>query len=494
MTVGSVSFEILMFVPEHAPPMQVPTATTHESLKQIWDSISAAIKPEVSPDTFQRWFTSVSLVLADEQQLTLRVPNNIYQLWIESNYMPFVQSAIMSVLGATRQVRFVFNEKTETDNCEASGPVAKNASSGSAAPSARAYAIDIANGASGASDIPIHGLNPRYTFESFVDGHNSQYARAACHAVSETPARTYNPLFLYGGVGLGKTHLMQAIGQATLIKKKNFKVLYISSERFTNEFIDAIQHSTLVRFRKRYRMADVLLIDDIQFFAGKERSQEEFFHTFNALFDGHKQIVLSSDRPPSEIANLEHRLVSRFEWGLTAELQPPDVETRTAILRKKAQTMQIKLQPEILDFLAKRIRTNVRRLEGALMRVAGFASLSGKALTQENVEHLLKDILQEEARRVITIDQIQRHVADHYDLRLADMTSKRRPANIAFPRQVAMYLARELTRSSLDTIGEAFGGRDHGTVLHAHRLVKKRMHGEDGIRQVVLLLESELQR
>ena len=251
---------------------------------------------------------------------------------------------------------------------------------------------------------------------------------------------------------------MQAIGQATLIKKKQFKVIYISSERFTNEFIDAIQHSTLVRFRKRYRLADVLLIDDIQFLAGKERSQEEFFHTFNALFDGHKQIVLSSDRPPSEIANLEHRLVSRFEWGLTAELQPPDIETRMAILRKKAESMQVRLAPEIFDFLASRIKTNVRRLEGALMRVASFASLSGRALTQDIVEHLLKDILQEEARRVVTVDQIQRRVAEHYDVRLADMTSKRRPANIAFPRQVAMYLARELTKNSLDAIGEAFGG------------------------------------
>ena len=312
-------------------------------------------------------------------------------------------------------------------------------------------------------------MNPRYTFESFVVGQNNQYAQAASKAVADAPAKTYNPLFLYGGVGLGKTHLMQSIGQAMLAKKKNQRVIYISSERFTNEFIDAIQNSSLVKFRKKYRLADVLLIDDIQFLAGKERSQEEFFHTFNALFDGHKQIVMSSDRPPSEIANLEHRLVSRFEWGLTAELQPPDIETRMAILHKKAEAMQIKLAPEIYEFLAKRIRTNVRRLEGALMRVASFASLSGKALTQDNVEHLLKDILQEEARRSVTVDQIQRRVAEHFDIRLADMTSKRRPANIAFPRQVAMYLARELTKSSLNEIGDAFGGRDHGTVLHAHR-------------------------
>jgi chromosomal replication initiator protein len=339
------------------------------------------------------------------------------------------------------------------------------------------------------------GLNPRNTFESFVVGPNNEIAHAASLAVAQSPARTYNPLFVYGGVGLGKTHLMQAIGQYVWAKKKNTKVMYLSSELFINEFIDAIQHSNLVKFRKRYRQADLLLIDDIQFLGGKERSQEEFFHTFNTLFDGHKQIVLSSDRPASEIANLEHRLVSRFEWGLTAELQPPDIETRLAILRKKARTMQIKLNDDIFQFLASRIRTNVRRLEGALMRVASFASLSsGKELTQEVVEHLLKDILQEEGRHSITIEQIQRRVAEHFDVRVADMTSKRRPASIAFPRQVAMYLARELTKASLNEIGDAFGGRDHGTVLHACKLVKKRMTEQDNLRQTISFIDSSLQR
>jgi chromosomal replication initiator protein len=340
----------------------------------------------------------------------------------------------------------------------------------------------------------VAGLNPRNTFESFVVGPNNEIAHAAALAVAQAPARTYNPLFIYGGVGLGKTHLMQAIGQYVWAKKKNVKVIYVSSELFINEFIDAIQHSNLVKFRKRYRQVDLLLIDDIQFLGGKERSQEEFFHTFNTLFDGHKQIVLSSDRPASEIANLEHRLVSRFEWGLTAELQPPDIETRMAILRKKARGMQIILRDEVFQFLATRIRTNVRRLEGALMRVASFASLSGKELTQEVVEHLLKDILQEEGRHSVTIEQIQRRVAEHFDVRLADMTSKRRPASIAFPRQVAMYLARELTKASLNEIGDAFGGRDHGTVLHACKLVKKRMAEQDNIRQTISFIDSSLQR
>src|SRR4030088_1110255 len=292
----------------------------------------------------------------------------------------------------------------------------------------------------------------------------------------------------------GKTHLMQAIGQQTIEQRKTHKVAYVTSEKFTNEFIDAIQNGSLVKFRKRYRQADLLLIDDIQFLAGKERSQEEFFHTFNTLFDGHKQIVLWSDRPASEIANLEHRLVSRFEWGLTAELQPPDIETRMAILRKKAQSLHVQLAPDVLEFLAQRVRTNVRRLEGALMRVASFASLSGREVSRDAVEHLLRDILQEEAKKTVTIDQIQRKVAEHFDVRLADMTSKRRPANIAFPRQVAMYLARRHTKASLHEIGETFGDRDHGTVLHACKTVSVRMKKEDQVRQAIVRLDTQLDR
>jgi chromosomal replication initiator protein len=395
--------------------------------------------------------------------------------------MAALQAAIVTAFGSPRDVKFA----TALDGA------GKNDEEELAEISSTEFARD--SGRDGKQSSSAPGLNPRNNFESFVVGPNNEIAHAASLAVAKTPARTYNPLFIYGGVGLGKTHLMQAIGQYVM-NKKGAKVMYLSSELFINEFIDAIQHNNLVKFRKRYRQADLLLIDDIQFLGGKERSQEEFFHTFNTLFDGHKQIVLSSDRPPSEIANLEHRLVSRFEWGLTAELQPPDVETRMAILRKKAHTLQIKLRDEIFDFLANRIRTNVRRLEGALMRVASFASLSGKELTNEVVEHLLKDILQEEARHSVTIEQIQRRVAEHFDVRLADMTSKRRPANIAFPRQIAMYLARELTKASLNEIGDAFGGRDHGTVLHACKLVKRRMQEQDNIRQTISFIDSALQR
>ena len=449
-----------------------------EKCAQLWTKISAALKPQVSADTFKRWFSATKLTGATAEEITLLVPNNIYQFWIESNHMPALQSAITSVLGAPRVVKFVCAVDSAAESDGAAGPAAAT--------------LKLAPGAERASSVA--GLNPRNTFESFVVGPNNQIAHAASLAVAQSPAKTYNPLFIYGGVGLGKTHLMQAIGQYIVSRSRTTRVMYLSSELFINEFIDAIQHNNLVKFRKRYRQADLLLIDDIHFLGGKERSQEEFFHTFNTLFDGHKQIVLSSDRPASEIANLEHRLVSRFEWGLTAELQPPDVETRLAILRKKARTLHIKLRDEIYEFLANRIKTNVRRLEGALMRVASFASLSGRELTHDVVEHLLKDILQEEARRAVTIDQIQRRVAEHFDVRLADMTSKRRPANIAFPRQVAMYLARELTKASLNEIGEAFGGRDHGTVLHACKLVKKRMKEQDKIRQTISFIDSALQR
>jgi chromosomal replication initiator protein len=337
-------------------------------------------------------------------------------------------------------------------------------------------------------------FNPKNTFEAFVVGSNNNFAHAAALAVAQAPGKSYNPLFLYGGVGLGKTHLLHAIGHYVVTHKKGAHVAYVSSEKFTNEYIDGIQNNQLVKFRKKYRQTDVLLIDDIQFLAGKERIQEEFFHTFNALHEAHRQIVLTCDRPASEIQNLEQRLVSRFEWGLVTDLQPPDVEMRLAILRKKAQLMGVELPEEIMSFLANRIRTNIRRLEGALIRVASYASLTGKKLSLEVVEGLLHEILHEEGRTSVSLEVIQKKVAEHFDIRLADMTSKRRPENIAFPRQVAMYLAREMTGSSLSVIGEAFGGRDHGTVMHACRLVKDRMEVDANVRQVVQYLEKQLSR
>src|ERR1700732_1138887 len=453
-----------------------------ETYNEMWREIASGIRLHLSADAFQRWFAALELVQADEIALTFQVPNTIYQFWIESNYLNVVQSAAMSVLGSPREIKF------RAADSGMSGPVVDAHADWVSEPLAPMSHDEDSEGAIN------HGMNPRNRFEAFVVGSNNQFAHAAALAVSQSPAKTYNPLFIYGGVGLGKTHLMQAIGQQTIDRKKTQKVMYLSSERFINEFIDAIQHNMLVRFRKRYRQTAVLLIDDIQFLAGKERSQEEFFHTLNTLFDGRKQIVLSSDRPASQIANLEQRLVSRFECGLTTEMQPPDIETRMAILRKKAEEFHIELGEDVLAFLARRVRTNVRRLEGALIRVASYLSLSGREISCETVEQLLRDILREEAKQRVTIDQIQKKVAEQFDVRLADMTSKRRTANIAFPRQVAMYLARRHTKASLQQIGETFGRRDHGTVLHACKTLSLRMKREDLVRQTIESLDTQLSR
>lgn len=422
------------------------------------------LQERVSADSYERWIAGLRWRGDDGKAWTLQVPNPIHQFFLESNYQATMEAAIAEVLPGGRALNFVPLEEEHAPRPQPPEAPKKSEKSEERRGSA---------------------LNPRNTFASFVVGTNNEFAYATALAVAQAPARTYNPLFIYGGSGLGKTHLLQAIGHSILEGKKNARVAYLTSEQFTNEFIDAIQHGTLIKFRKKYRHADVLMIDDIQFLAGKERSQEEFFHTFNALHDGHKQIVLSSDRPACEIEKLEQRLVSRFEWGMTAELQPPDMETRMAILRSKAGGLQVQLESWVFDFLADRIRTNVRRLEGALTRVATYQSLSGRIITPDMLENLLRDIFQEQARKVVTIEQIQRKVAEQYDVRLADMTSKRRPANVAFPRQVAMYLARELTNSSLSEIGDAFGGRDHGTVIHANKLIKKRISENDQIRHTV---------
>lgn len=467
--------------------MTVDKPLTIEELPFVWGKITERLREDVSEDSYSRWFKDIELVALSDKEMTLQAPSHIYQLWIESNYMGLLRSAVLIVLGRERVIHFSFEVPQGIAETPAGGPETKKSKAAAPPPPEEEEEEP-------APKPGTHGLNGRNTFDCFVVGATNQYAHAACLAVANQPGKTYNPLFVHGGVGLGKTHLMQAIGHHILGKKKGAKVSYVTSEHFTNDFIDAIQNNTLMKFRKKYRHVDVLLIDDIQFLAGKERSQEEFFHTFNALFDGHKQIVLSSDRPPAELADLEARLVSRFDWGLTAELQPPDTETRMAILRKKAQALEIQLGRDILEYIAERVRTNVRRLEGALTRVASYSSLSGQQPTFEKIEHLLKDILQEEARRSITIDQIQKRVAEHFDVRLADMTSKRRPQNIAFPRQIAMYLSRELTKGSLSEIGDAFGGRDHGTVLHAHRLVRERMTKEEKVRQVISFLEAQLHR
>ncbi len=335
-------------------------------------------------------------------------------------------------------------------------------------------------------------FDPKLTFDRFVVGDNNDFAYAAAMAVAQAPGQAYNPLFVYGGAGLGKTHLLHAIGHHLVAHGKGTRVIYVSSETFINEHAEASQHNQLARFRKKYRQTDVLLMDDVQFLAGKERVQEEFFHTFNTLHERHKQIVLASDRPASAIQQLEPQLVSRFEWGLATDLQPPDAEMRLKILRRQAQVMGTELPEEILEFLARRIRANIRRLEGALIRVASYAALTGKNLSLETVEGLLRELLDQEGPCAIDIPLVQKTVAEHFNLQPADMTSERRSERVAFPRQVAMYLARELTESSLTDIGEAFGGRYHGTVVYACQLVKGRMEVDANVRQVVSHLERQI--
>jgi chromosomal replication initiator protein len=337
-------------------------------------------------------------------------------------------------------------------------------------------------------------LNPRNTFENFVVGSNNQLAHAAALAVAQAPAQAFNPLFIYGDTGLGKTHLMHAVGHSILRSNPDAKVAYLSTEKFTNEFIQALQENSLTRFRQRYRNVDVLLLDDVQFLSGKERIQEEFFHTFNDVFESGKQVVLTSDRPASEIAKLESRLVSRFQWGYVADIQSPDFETRVAILRTKAASLKFDVPPPVINFIAQHISKNIRRLEGALIKVASYSALTGRTLDLPTVEMLLQDVLMEQAQNLLTLEVIQKRVADHYQIRHSDMTSKRRPANIAMPRQIAMYLARHLTKHSLQEIGEAFGGRDHGTVIHACKTIENLMEQDDSIRGGVEFLKAQLSK
>src|SRR5208283_1336370 len=413
------------------------------SAEKIWNSAREHLRSKLNNDTYNMWFAPLRACVIDGNYVTLEAANEFCGVWLKDNYLSLLQDAFATASGRQLQVKF------------------KIAAGGASAPVVPvAGTVKTARTSEPAHERPaserpanneLH-FNPKNTFESFVVGNNNNFAYAAALAVAQAPGKSYNPLFLYGGVGLGKTHLLHAIGQHVSGNKKGARVAYLSSEKFTNEYIDGIQNNQLAKFRKKYRQTDVLLIDDIQFLAGKERIQEEFFHTFNALHESHKQIVLTCDRPASEIQGLENRLVSRFEWGLVTDLQPPDIEMRLAILMKKAQEMKVVLPDDVINFLASRIRTNIRRLEGALIRTASYATLTGKKLSIEVVEGLLREILHEEGRQTISIEVIQKKVAEHYDIRLADMTSKRRPENIAFPRQVAMYLSRQMTESSLNTI------------------------------------------
>ena len=447
----------------------------------IWSGACEHLRKLLHPDVFSRWIEVIEPGTLEGQTLSLTVGNNFYQTWLEENYLSLIKSAVASVSGTSYEITFQVGRRSIA---AALADKEREAAEPSPLPPVR-RAPALRNPSN-----PV--FNPRFTFDDFVVGPSNNFGHAAALAVAQSPARAYNPLFIYGGSGLGKTHLMQAVGHHVL-RSSNAKIAYLTTESFTNEYIDCLQNKSLVQFRKKYRSMDLLLIDDIHFLTGKERMQEEFFHTFNALFDAHKQIVLTSDRPASEIQGLEQRLVTRFEWGLVTEIQSPDLETRIAILRNRQAQCGCKHSDEVILFIAKAIRSNIRRLEGALIRATSYASLINRPLTIADLETLLRDTLDQEKQDDLTFEQIMKAVADHYDVRLVDMTGKRRTAVVTMPRQIAMYLCRTLTPSSLPEIGGAFG-KTHATILHACRLVEKKMETDSDLRQNVSHLTRLLEK
>ncbi|WP_414660792.1 chromosomal replication initiator protein DnaA [Horticoccus sp. 23ND18S-11] len=461
----------------------------------LWETVKCDFKSLFPEDVFQMWFEPLVCLESTDQGMTLGVPNDFAAIWIHDNYLDLITQRLR--LTAGRMVNVTLRKIDTPARANGAAPATGQAgrSHADAGATTRVKAATPRRATRYDERGPTAGtLNPRNTFETFVVGSNNQMAHAASMAVAQAPAQAYNPLFLYGETGLGKTHLMHAIGHTILRHNQDARVAYLSTEKFTNEFIQALQENSLIKFRQRYRHADVLLLDDVQFLAGKERIQEEFFHTFNDLFESGKQIVLTSDRRASEIQKLEARLVSRFEWGLPADIQAPDLETRVAILRTKAQSLNCNLPDPILNFIAQNITKNIRRLEGALLKVSSYSALTSKPLDLATAERLLHDVLMEQAQNILTIETIQKRVADHYQIRHSDMTSKRRPNNIAIPRQIAMFLARTLTKHSLQEIGDAFGGRDHGTVIHACKAVDNMMEQDQSARGSVEFLKTQLSK
>jgi len=432
----------------------------------LWQQILSIIQTKLSKPSFDTWFKATKASFVDDSLLEITAPTTFAAEWLEGRYTKLIRTTLFEYLGRQVDVRFSIEEPlgAEASIVVPPKPVLP------AAPADETFS---------------HMLNPKYTFDTFVIGANNRFAHAASLAVAEAPAKAYNPLFLYGGVGLGKTHLMHAIGHYIMEHNPNTRVLYISSEKFTNEFINAIRDSQGESFRTKYRNIDVLLIDDIQFLAGKEQTQEEFFHTFNALHEERKQIVISSDRPPKEIPTLEDRLRSRFEWGLITDIQPPDLETRIAILRKKAKSENLDIPNEAMNYIAGQIDTNIRELEGALIRVVAYSSLINADITSHLAAEALKDIIPSSRPKIITIHDIQAKVGEFYGLKLEDFKARKRTKAIAFPRQIAMYLSRELTEFSLPKIGEAFGGRDHTTVIHAHEKISKLVKDDPELYKII---------
>lgn len=431
----------------------------------VWDKALLAIKDQVDEKSFNMWFKPLKFISSDKNILNIEAPSQLFADWINKNYKEIINKGLSSI--ADQKIKIDFSIRREA---KGSPKIKKQGPS--------------------LFDRPNAGfsprLNPNYTFDKFVVGGGNQFAHAAAIAVAHSPGKAYNPFFIYGGVGLGKTHLMQAIGNELTLKLGGKNVQYISSEKFTNQLINAIQNRTTEKFRKNYRSLSVLLIDDIQFIAGKESTEAEFFHTFNELYDAHKQIVVSSDRPPQEISTLEKRLMSRFRWGLVADIQPADFETRMAILQKKALFYGYNVPEEVLSYICSGITANIRELEGALIRVVAYSSLNGKSLNLEVVKELLKDLITvNDTKKTITIDLIKEEVSKVFNVKVSEMNSKKRDRLIVYPRQVAMYLVRELTDFSLPGIGYNFGGRDHTTVMHACNVIKTRKKADKNLDQMI---------
>jgi chromosomal replication initiator protein len=427
----------------------------------IWDQVLTRIETKVNRHSFYTWFKPTSFVADAGHSITVRVPNILFKDWLTKHYSVVLNEALTEVRRPGVSLLFV-----------AEGAPLPVTAAGGEPPAADPPVETIED----PEPAPAGGLNPRYSFDTFIVGPSNQFAHAACRAVAEAPSRSYNPLFIYGGVGLGKTHLMHAVGQYVLQHDPGLKLTYISSERFMNEMINAVRYDRILEFRDRYRSVDILLVDDIQFVSGKEGTQTEFFHTFNALYDAQKQIVLSSDRPPHEITALEERLRSRFEWGLIADIQPPDLETKVAILKRKAEAEAVPLPDNVAIYMAGRIKSNIRELEGSLIRLIAFASLTGREISLDLAQEVLKNVIDQDDKAV-TIESIQKYVADYYQLKPSELKSKNNSKSVAMPRQVAMYLCKALTHASLPEIGRSFGGKHHSTVIHSIKKVdalKKR--------------------
>lgn len=443
---------------------------------KIWDRALGFIESRMGKDVIETWFSQTCLGEINGSNATIIVPNKFFGEWLGRNYRTLIGEAIHSAQGkeGEGQVKILFVVGDEKKPIDIQPPALSSQPTVQGRPPRR--------------QLP----NPKYTFDNFVVGASNQFAHAASLAVAEAPARAYNPFFIYGGVGLGKTHLLNSIGNFVM-EKTNLRIAYVTTEQFTNEVINSIRYDKMIDLRRRYRNVDMLLIDDIQFLAGKERTQEEFFHTFNTLYEDRKQIVLSSDRFPKEMPSMEERLRSRFEWGLIADLQPPDLETRIAILRKKSEDEGIAIGDEVIQLVAENLKSNIRELEGALIRLGAYATLTGKIITTEMAKTILRDLLGHK-RKFITLEDVQEVVASRFNVKISDLKSKRRTKTLVHPRQIAMFLSRELTASSFPEIGREFGGKDHTTIIHACRQIEKALNNDTALRTTLESLKDEISK